>query len=99
MHSSLIGKIQKAKRYAEERDRVSFEEFRVRFRGDHDTYATSFKDGQWSCRCNFFSTWGTCSHTMAMQRILGVMVPAQEVMPLGPMEPMEPIPATEAVSV
>lgn len=91
MHSSLIGKIQKAKRYAEERDRITFEDFHVRFRGDHDTYATSFKDGRWSCGCHFFSTWGTCSHTMAMQRILGVMIPAQEAMPF------EPIPATEAV--
>jgi hypothetical protein len=93
MHSSLIGKIQKAKRYAEERDRISFEEFHVRFRGDHDTYETSFKDGRWSCKCNFFGTWGTCSHTMAMQRILGVMIPAQEPMPL------EPVPASEVVAV
>lgn len=75
MHSSLIGKIQKAKRYSEERDRVAFSELRVQFRGDHDTHAVSFEDGRWSCGCRFFSTWGTCSHVMAMERILGAMIP------------------------
>jgi hypothetical protein len=75
MHSSLIGKIQKAKRYAEERDRIAFRQFQVQFRGDHDTYSVTFEDGRWSCGCHFFATWGTCSHVMAMERILGVMLP------------------------
>ena len=76
MHSSLIGKIQKAKRYAEERDRIAFTGFQLSFRGDHDTYTVAYDDGRWSCGCHFFSTWGTCSHVMAMERILGVMIPA-----------------------
>ncbi len=84
MHSSLIGKIQKAKRYAEERDRVTFSEFKIRFRGDHDNYNVTFANGHWSCGCHFFSIWGTCSHTMAMQRILGVMIPPQETLALEP---------------
>lgn len=75
MNSSLIGKIQKAKRYAEERDRVCFDSLAVTFRGDHGTYEVSFRDGQWRCGCNFFAQWATCSHTMAMQRILGAMLP------------------------
>jgi len=33
MQSSLIGKIEKAKRYAQETDRISFSEFTVKFRG------------------------------------------------------------------
>jgi len=78
MQSSLISKIQKAKRYAEERDRVTFRQFQVRFRGDHDTYDVKFEDGRWACGCHFFSVWGTCSHTMALERILGVMLPATE---------------------
>ena len=79
MHSSLIGKIQKAKRYAEERDRISFTGFQLSFRGDHDTYTVTYEKGRWSCGCHFFSTWGTCSHVMAMERILGVMIPAPAV--------------------
>lgn len=77
MHSSLIGKIEKAKRYAEERDRISFSELRVSFRGEHDVYEVSYKDGNWHCTCNFFVGWKVCSHTMAMQKILGEMVPKQ----------------------
>ncbi|MCL5264395.1 MAG: hypothetical protein M1343_04235 [Chloroflexi bacterium] len=77
MHSSLIGKIEKAKRYAEERDRISISELRANFRGEHDVYEVSFKEGNWNCSCNFFSGWKVCSHTMAMQKILGEMLPKQ----------------------
>lgn len=75
MHSSLIGKIQKANRYAKEPERVSFQQFSVTFRGEHDSYAISYDNGAWQCSCNFFSSWGVCSHTMTLQRLLGVMLP------------------------
>jgi hypothetical protein len=78
MESGMISKIQKAKRYAQERDRITFEEFRVRFRGEHDTYTLAFKEGKWTCQCNFFLSHGVCSHTMALERILGVMLPVAE---------------------
>ncbi|MBI4186478.1 MAG: hypothetical protein HY530_03100 [Chloroflexi bacterium] len=77
MHSSLIGKIEKAKCYAHETERVTFSEFSVRFRGDHDTYTTRYGEGKWHCSCHFFSIWGLCSHTMALERILGNMLPAE----------------------
>ncbi|MHB1162494.1 MAG: hypothetical protein ACYC3V_19500 [Chloroflexota bacterium] len=78
MHSSLIGKIQKANLYAQEPDRVSFQQFSATFRGEHDSYAVSFSQGVWKCSCNFFASWGVCSHTMTIQRLLGVMLPRQE---------------------
>jgi hypothetical protein len=77
MQSSLIGKIEKAKRYAQETDRITFSEFKVSFRGEHDTHTTSLKDGKWNCTCSFFSTWKICSHTMAMERVLGNMLPQE----------------------
>ncbi|MCL5961366.1 MAG: hypothetical protein M1358_18995 [Chloroflexi bacterium] len=77
MHSSLIGKIEKAKRYAEERDRINFSELKVTFRGEHDVYDVSLHDGCWHCSCNFFSGWKTCSHTMALERIFGEMLPKE----------------------
>jgi hypothetical protein len=77
MQSSLIGKIEKAKRYAQETDRITFSEFSVKFRGEHDTYTTSLKEGKWQCTCTFFSNWKICSHTMAMERILGNMLPRE----------------------
>ena len=75
MQSSLIGKIEKAKRYAQEPDRVTISELSVKFRGDHSDHETGYKDGGWRCSCQFFSTWRVCSHTMALQRILGNMLP------------------------
>ena len=75
MDSSLIGKIDKAKRYAQERDRIVFSQFRVSFRGEHDIYSLSYDDGQWHCSCDFFSHRGLCSHTMTLERILGEMLP------------------------
>lgn len=75
MHSSLIGKIEKARRYAQERDRVSFASFKASFRGEHDSYSVEYDQGQWHCTCNFFAGWGVCSHTMALQRMLGEMLP------------------------
>ncbi|HSW58297.1 MAG TPA: hypothetical protein VLH15_07835 [Dehalococcoidales bacterium] len=77
MQSSLIGKIEKAKRYAQEPDRIAFSEFSVKFRGEHDNYTTGLKDGKWNCTCSFFGNWKMCSHTMAMERILGNMLPKE----------------------
>ena len=77
MQSSLIGKVEKAKRYAQETDRVTFSEFSVKFHGDNDDYNTGYKDGRWHCSCHFFSSWGLCSHTMALERILKVMLPQE----------------------
>jgi hypothetical protein len=75
MQSSLIGKIEKAKLYAQETERVTFVEFSAEFRGEHDNYTTGYQDGRWHCSCHFFSNWGMCSHTMALERILGNMLP------------------------
>ncbi len=77
MQSSLIGKIEKAKRYAQETERVTFSELSAKFRGENDTYTTEYKDGKWRCSCHFFSSWGICSHTMALERILGKMLPQE----------------------
>jgi hypothetical protein len=77
MQSSLIGKIEKAKRYSQETDRVTFYELAVKFRGENSDYDTSYKGGQWHCSCSFFSSWGLCSHTMAMERILANMLPPE----------------------
>ena len=77
MQSSLIGKIEKANRYAQETERITFTEFSVKFRGEHDNYNTGYKDGKWHCSCHFFSSWGRCSHTMALEKILGKMLPKE----------------------
>jgi len=77
MQSSLIGKIEKAKRYAQETERVTFSELSVKFRGENDNYTTEYKNSKWHCSCPFFSNWGTCSHTMALEKILSNMLPEE----------------------
>lgn len=74
MDSGMISKIQKAKRYAEERERVMFRDFDVDFRGDHNTYRIAYRGGSWTCGCEFFQQRGVCSHTMALERILDPML-------------------------
>jgi hypothetical protein len=76
MDSGMIGKIQKAKRYAEERDRIHFSNFSVTFDGTNNPHTVKYEDGQWTCDCDFFHTRGRCSHTMALEMILeGMIVP------------------------
>lgn len=87
MQSSLIGKIEKAKRYAQEPERIRFNELSVSFRGENNNYITGYKDGKWHCSCDFFSRWGQCSHTMAMERILSEMLPQEALTTPHPLTP------------
>ena len=86
MNSSLISKIEKARRYAAEPERVQIELLHIRFRGDHDVYDVRFEHGTWSCNCHSFEALGigTCSHIMAVERLLGALSPR-------PAEPAEPL--------
>jgi hypothetical protein len=77
MQSSLIGKIEKAKRYAEQPERVTISNFTAVFRGDNDSHSLDLSDGKWHCNCHFFSQWGECVHIMTLQRLLGKMLPGQ----------------------
>lgn len=76
MDYGMIGKIEKAKRYAEERGRIRFEEFRATFDGQNNPHSVSFRDNQWVCDCDFFISRGVCSHTMALERVLNGMIPS-----------------------
>jgi hypothetical protein len=77
MHSSMIGKIAKAKQYAEQPERIQFTQFAATFQGENDSHTVSFDQGTWHCTCNFFGDWNTCCHTMAAERVLGVMIPSE----------------------
>lgn len=77
MHSSLIGKVEKANRYARELDRVSIDRLSLTFRGDNDTHRVSLDDGRWHCTCHYFDSWGSCVHLLALQKVMGVMLPEE----------------------
>jgi hypothetical protein len=76
MDSGMIGKIEKAKRYAEERNRFRFNKFELTFHGDNNNHHVTFGDGTFECDCEFFITHQRCGHTMALEILLKDMIPA-----------------------
>ena len=75
MHISLIGKVEKANRYARELDRITIERLSLTFRGDNDTHHVGLDAGQWRCTCHYFESWGSCVHLLTLQKVFGVMLP------------------------
>jgi hypothetical protein len=75
MNSGLIGKIEKAKRYAQERDRIHVRGLQVDFDGENDRHEVALHEDSWRCSCDFFARWRACAHTMALERILEGMLP------------------------
>ncbi|MQF65102.1 hypothetical protein FIM04_03155 [SAR202 cluster bacterium AC-409-J13_OGT_754m] len=74
MLSSVISKIEKARRYSLEKDRIQFNNFKASIRGDNRQHLITYEYGQWSCDCVFFTENMVCSHTMAFQRLLEPML-------------------------
>ncbi|GMQ78137.1 MAG: hypothetical protein BMS9Abin02_0635 [Anaerolineae bacterium] len=74
MDYGMIGKIEKAKLYSEERERIRFDSFRVSINGDNDTHYVTYDQGNWDCDCEFFASRSVCGHTMTMERVLADMV-------------------------
>ncbi|MCK4724082.1 MAG: hypothetical protein KAT75_12295 [Dehalococcoidia bacterium] len=77
MRSSLIGKIDKAKRYAQEPGRVTLSNLTADFHGENANHKISYAEGKWQCSCDFFSQWETCSHVMALQLMLANELPKE----------------------
>lgn len=89
MDYGMIGKIEKAKRYVEERDRrIRFETLKVTFMGENNKHTVTLQDGRWYCTCDFFKTRERCSHTIALEMILEGMLPEM---------PIDEVAATTAV--
>jgi len=80
MDYGMIGKIEKAKRYVEERDRrVRFETLKVTFMGDNNDHTVTLQNDKWHCTCDFFKTRSRCCHTIALEMILKGMLPEMAV--------------------
>ena len=80
MNSSMIGKIEKAHRYAREPERVLVSAISASFHGSHDDYTVNLQDGHWHCSCHAFTSHalGTCAHVMAMQQLLSPMLSSED---------------------
>ncbi len=79
MDYGMIGKIEKAKRYARERDRFTVKKMVVIVGGENNPHEVQYDEGKWLCDCEFFQSRGRCSHTMALEIILENMVETEKV--------------------
>jgi hypothetical protein len=70
MHSDLIGKIAKARQYANEPERLSIEHLAATFTGSNNAHQVALDLGRWTCDCAAFRLHTTCAHVMAFQRIV-----------------------------
>jgi hypothetical protein len=83
VHSSMIGKVEKAMRYAHEPDRVKISGLTASFSGDNGAHIVSLDADTWHCDCHLFESAGGCSHTLAVQKMLDPMLTdAAKVTPL-----------------
>jgi hypothetical protein len=74
VHSSMIGKVEKAMRYAHEPDRVKLQQVTATFSGDNSTHTITLDADTWHCDCHLFEAAGGCSHTLAIQKMLDPML-------------------------
>lgn len=74
MDNAMIGKVEKAKFYEQEPERITFENFTATFRGDNNTYDISLSAEGWHCTCPGYHEHGMCPHIMTMERVLGPML-------------------------
>ena len=74
MDYGMIGKREKAKRYAEQPERFHFKQFDLTFHGDNNSHQIRYEDGKFQCDCEFFLTHQRCGHTMALEILLKDMI-------------------------
>ena len=74
MDNGMIRKYQKAKMYAEERNRFRFQNFTVEIDGTNNPHHVTYDAGTWQCDCDYFIGRGECTHTMALEMILKDML-------------------------
>lgn len=70
MNSSFIRKVEKAKDYALQKERVNFQSCTIEFRGENSDHTITYEHGSWGCDCDYHIGRETCTHIMAMQMML-----------------------------
>jgi len=63
MYSSLISMVEKAKRYADEPERITVRDLEVDFRGNNGAHRVALRGDEWSCECDHFSMRMACAPT------------------------------------
>ncbi len=77
---NVVSDVEKAARYAEEKDRITFNTFEVTMRGNNGDHNVTYDQGVWNCDSNSFRLRGVSSHTIALERLLkGMLAEPQKV--------------------
>jgi hypothetical protein len=71
---NVVSDVEKATRYADEKDRIVFESFQVILKGNNSDHKVVYDHGTWNCDSNSFRLRGVSSHTLAMERLLKGML-------------------------
>lgn len=74
MDYGMIGKIEKAHRYAQEPQRITLHNLTIEVRGDNNTYTVSLTESGWTCSCPGFAAHGLCPHIMALEKVFAAML-------------------------
>ncbi len=77
MHSDLIGKIEKARYYAQEPERFAINALTADLKGENHGHSIALREDTWSCDCGAFQRHHTCSHVMSLQKLLSPMLSEQ----------------------
>jgi nucleoside-triphosphatase len=67
---AIVRKIARARRYRQEPERFNVQQDKIVLQSEHGVRTIRYVDGKWSCDCDFFKQWGTCSHIIASEGIM-----------------------------
>ncbi|MBZ0295597.1 MAG: hypothetical protein K8L99_23775, partial [Anaerolineae bacterium] len=76
---NVVSHVEKAVRYADEKDRIEFLKFDATFQGNNSDHHVTYDNGVWDCDSVSFKVRGVSSHTIAMERLLKGMLPHEKV--------------------
>ncbi len=76
MQSALHGMIDKARRYAQEPDRLSMESLTIRVRGNNSEHLVHLAGGRLTCDCDHYAHERLCAHVLTVERVFRVQLPA-----------------------
>lgn len=79
MDASMINKIQKAKEYAQQPERATFNSLTVEFRGDNSNYQVTLSNDGWSCTCPGFQKYAICPHIMSIEKLFKPLIKREPV--------------------
>ncbi|MGQ9887886.1 MAG: SWIM zinc finger family protein [Aggregatilineales bacterium] len=75
---NVVSDVEKAHRYAQERDRIRFTAFNATVHGNNSEHTVTYDNGVWYSDSTSFKLRGVSSHIIALERLLkGMVEPAQ----------------------